>query len=83
MEKEILQTLKEVHRSQQDLLARQEKTLQFLRDESEKSTKIREEAIRLQKQAVERARRIGYFALPLILICAGMIAYLVIKYRIF
>ena len=83
MEKEILETLTGLHQSQQDMISKQEETLQFLRDESEKSTKIREEAILLQKQAVERAKRIGYFAFPLILICAGMIAYLIIKYRIF
>ncbi len=83
MEKEILETLKALRQAQLDMMAKQEEVLQFLRAEAEKSTKIREEAILLQKQAVERAKRIGYFALPLILICAGLIAYLIIKYRIF
>jgi hypothetical protein len=83
MEKEILETLKELRQTQLDMIARQEEAFQFLRDEAEKSTKIREEAILLQKQAVARAKRIGYFALPLILICAGLIVYMILKYRIF
>lgn len=82
MEKEILETLKELCRNQQDMIAKQKETLQFFQDESEKSTKIREETILLQKQAVERAKRIGYLAFPLILICAALIVYLIIKYRV-
>jgi hypothetical protein len=83
MEKDILEMLKDLRRTQLDMVAKQEEALQFLRDEAEKSKKIREEAILLQKQAVERAKRIGYFAFPLILVCAGMIVYLILRYRIF
>lgn len=83
MEEKILETLKKIRQAQLDMMAMQEETLQFLQDEAEKSKKIREEAILLQKQAVERAKRIGYLGFPLILICAGMIIYLMIRYRIF
>jgi hypothetical protein len=83
MDNEILETLNEIRKARQKMMARQEEALQFLRDEAEKSTRIREEAILLQKQAVERSKRIAYLAVPLIFICAGMIVYLMIQYRIF
>jgi hypothetical protein len=82
MENEILETLKEMREAQKELMAKQEEAIQFLRDEAEKSKKIREEAIALQRQAMERAKRISYIAVPLILICAGLILYLLLKYRI-
>jgi len=83
VEKEALEILKEVREAQKEITAKQDELVQLLRGEAEKSKKIREEAIALQRQAMQRAKRISYITVPLILICAGLILYLLVKYRIF
>jgi len=82
VEKEALEILKEVREAQKEMTAKQDELVQLLRSEAENSKKIREEAIALQRQAMQRAKRISYITVPLILICAGLILYLLVKYRI-
>ncbi len=82
MDKEILETLKEMSQAQKDILARQEETLAFLRAEAEKTKKIREESIALQRQAAERVKGISLIAFPAILLCVALLVYLIVKYRI-
>lgn len=83
MDNEILDILKSMQNEQQNFIAKQEATLDFLRSEAENARRVREEAIVLQKQAMARVRRIGYLAAPAILMCVVLIIYLASKYRIF
>lgn len=82
-DREILETLREMRQSQQAMLAKQEEALAFLRTQAEHSTRLGEEAIQLQRVAVERARKITWIAVPGILLCVFLIVYLSVKYRIF
>lgn len=82
MEKELLETLQEMRQAQQDLLAKQDEMLAFLRAESEKAKTIREEALAMQRRAVKRAKHVGYLAFPAILLCVVLLVYLLVKYPI-
>lgn len=89
-DEEILETLKRMREAQAEMLARQEQALakqdealQFLKQQAERTNKVSVESVALQRQAVERAKRIGYVAIPGILICIFLIVYLVVRYRIF
>ena len=66
----------------EQIAAKQDEMLQYLKEEGAKSKKIREEAIALQKRAMENAKRIGVFAFTGILLCIALIVYLSAKYRI-
>lgn len=80
-EQEILATLREIRDAQLEAAARQREALDILKANAERAASIGEESIALQRQAVERAKRIGAFALPAILICIGLLAYLLIRYN--
>ena len=82
MDNQILEVLEAVRQGQQELLARQEESLAFIRKEAEKSAQIRETALTLQRQAIARARRVGRFAFAGILICTSLAVYLIVKYNI-
>jgi hypothetical protein len=83
VESQILEALTEIKTAQQEMVAKQNEALSFLHTEAEKTRKIRDEAMTIQRQAVDRVRRIGYFAFPVIILCAALIIYLMTKYRIF
>lgn len=82
MSTEITDTLRKISDRQLALIARQEETLQFIRAEADKSKRMREEAMAVQKRAVARVRRIGFFAFPAIVACVALLVYLLIKYPI-
>ena len=71
-----------INRSHREIIAKQEETLEFLRAQAERSDRIRQEAVALQKQAVARFRRMGYLILPVILACIFLVVHLITKYRI-
>ena len=89
IEQEMLETLKDIRQTQKEMLARQaqalakqDEALKFLKMQTEQAARISRESIGLQRQAVDRAKRISLIALPLILLCLFLIGYLVSKYHI-
>lgn len=61
----------------------QEDALRFLRERHEHDAKVRDESVSLQRNAVERFRKISYVILPLVALCLGLIVWLMVRYRIF
>jgi len=59
----------------------QEDSLRYLRERYEQDAKVRDESVTLQRAAVERFRKISFFILPLVVICLGLIIWLMVRYR--
>ncbi len=72
--------LKEIEKTQKQSLALIEKQTKLLEDRARQSMQSVEESITLQKQALTRAKSIGLFAVPAIVVCIVAILYLVLKY---
>ena len=77
---EIKALLVEIRDNQKLALERQEEHLAVAREQVSRSRSQVEESLSLQKQAVDRFRRVSLIAVPGILLCIALILYLVIRY---
>lgn len=77
---EIKALLVEIRDNQRLALDRQEEQLAIAREQVSRSRKQVEESISLQRQAVDRFRKISRIAVPAILLCLALILYLVVTY---
>ena len=79
---DIRELLIEIRDNQRLSLQRQEEHLAIARDQVDRSRGQVQESIELQRQAIDRAKKISRIAVPSIIICILLILYLVAKYRI-
>jgi len=77
---EILQLLIEIRDNQRESLRRQDEHLEIARQQLERARTQLTESIALQREAMAKARTIGRIALPAILVCIGLIVYLIVRY---
>lgn len=77
---EVRELLVEIRDNQRLALERQEEHLEVAREQVSRSRAQVEESIQLQRQAVDRFRSISRIALPAIVLCLGLILYLVVTY---
>ena len=70
----------EMRDNQQQALAQQASQLELAREQLERAKGQVEESLALQREAVAKQRTIGRIALPAILVCIGLIVYLVVRY---
>ena len=77
---EIKQLLVEIRDNQREALRSQQEHLDIARQQLERSRTQITESIELQREAVAKARMVGRIALPGILVCIGLIVYLIVKY---
>lgn len=90
MNPETEQTLQAILAEQKKIVAlleagraAQEDGLRYLRERYEQDAKIRDESVALQRNAVDRFRRISYVVLPLVALCVALIIWLMVRYRMF
>ena len=79
---EIRDLLIEIRDNQRLSLQRQEEHLAIAREQIERSRNQVEQSIALQRQAIERVKRISRIAIPGITFCIALIAYLMVRYLI-
>jgi hypothetical protein len=77
---EIVALIKEIRDNQRLALARQEEHLEVARQQLERSRSQVEESIQLQRAAVARVKNISRIALPALVLCLGLIVYLIVRY---
>jgi len=77
---EIIQLLTEIRDNQRLSLQRQEEHLVLAREQSDRSRNQVAESIGLQRQAIDRFKKISRIALPAIGLCVVLILYLLIRY---
>jgi hypothetical protein len=77
---EIRDLLIEIRDNQRLSLKRQEEQLEIARKQIERSSDQVEKSIALQRQAIEKAKQVSRIAIPGILICVGLIVYLLVRY---
>ncbi len=61
----------------------QEDGLRYLRERYEHDARVRDESVALQRNAVERFRKLSYVVLPLVALCIALIVWLMVRYRMF
>ena len=76
----IRDLLVEIRDNQRLSLQRQEEHLEIARKQMERSSGQVQESIELQRQAVDRVRKISRIAVPGVVICIVLILYLLIRY---
>jgi len=79
---EIVTLLREIRDGQREALARMTSQLDLARQQAERMNKVAEDSVRLQRAAIERARRLGLTIAPVIFLLVLLVGYLLIKYRI-
>jgi len=72
--------LVEIRDNQRLSLKRQEEHLEIARKQIERSSGQVQESIELQRQAIDKVKKVSRIAIPGILICVVLIVYLLIKY---
>jgi hypothetical protein len=77
---EIRDLLIEIRDNQRLALQRQEEHLAIAREQIDRSRNQVQESIALQRQAIERVRRVSWVAIPGIVLCVLLIVYLLVKY---
>jgi t-SNARE complex subunit (syntaxin) len=77
---DIRELLIEIRDNQRLSLQRQEEHLEIARKQIERSSGQVQESIELQRQAIDKARKVARIAVPGILVCIVLIVYLVIRY---
>ena len=70
----------EIRDNQRLSLKRQEEHIEIARGQIERSRGQVQESIELQRQAIERVKKISRIAIPGIVICVALIVYLLVKY---
>lgn len=73
---ELKQILIEIRNNQQKALQQQQEHLDIAKKQLERSNNQVSESIDLQKQAMARFKLISMIAIPIILLCIGLIIYL-------
>ena len=76
----IRELLTEIRDNQRLSLQRQEEHLAIAREQIERSRGQVQESIELQRQAIDRVKKISRIALPGIAICIALIIYLLVRY---
>ncbi|HET7766503.1 MAG TPA: hypothetical protein VFK92_15575 [Burkholderiales bacterium] len=77
---DIRELLKEIRDNQRVSLQRQEEHLAIAREQIERSRGQVQESIELQRQAIDRVRKISRIAVPGIVLCIVLIIYLMVRY---
>lgn len=77
---EIRDLLIEIRDNQRLSLQRQEEHLAIAREQIDRSRIQVQESIALQRQAIQRVRRVSWVAIPGIVLCVLLIVYLLVKY---
>jgi hypothetical protein len=77
---EIVALVREIRDNQRLALARQEEHLELARQQLERSRTQVAQSIELQKAAVARVKHLARIALPAIVLCLGLIVYLIVRY---
>lgn len=77
---ELFKLLTEIRDNQKLSLLRQEEHLAIAREQIERARRQVEESIGLQRQAIDRVKKISRIAIPMLLLCVGLIAYLLVRY---
>ncbi|MFO1283549.1 MAG: hypothetical protein U1F51_14020 [Burkholderiales bacterium] len=79
---QIIDLLRRIEANQRSALEVQERQVAFAKAQLERSERIAAESVALQKTAVERQRRVGFLALPLIVLLIVLLAWLLVRWRI-
>ena len=77
---ELMQILVEIRDNQRLSIRKQEEHLEIARQQIERARKQVAESIELQKVAIDRAKTVARVAIPGILLCIGLIIYLIVTY---
>jgi len=77
---DIRELLTEIRDNQRLSLQRQEEHLAIAREQIERSRGQVQESIELQRQAIDRVKKISRIAVPGIAICIVLIIYLLVRY---
>ena len=77
---DIRESLTEIRDNQRLSLQRQEEHLAIAKDQIDRSSGQVQESIELQRQAIDRVKKISRIAVPGIAICIVLITYLVVRY---
>lgn len=77
---EIAELLTEIRDHLREGSKRQTETLEFLRGQAERSKAIVDRSVSLQELAVKRQRSLQVLVLPLVVICIGVLGWLLFKY---
>lgn len=77
---EIRDLLIEIRDNQRLSLQRQEEHLAIAREQIDRSRIQVQESIALQRQAIQRVRRVSWVAIPGIVLCVLLIVYLLVRY---
>jgi hypothetical protein len=78
----IVDLLRRIEANQRQGLDAQRDQLAFARAQMERTERMASESLAVQKAAVERAKRIGAIALPLVVVLLALLAWLLIRYRV-
>ncbi|MGB5706370.1 MAG: hypothetical protein WBM41_06030 [Arenicellales bacterium] len=77
---EIKQLLTEIRDNQKLALQRQEEHLELARLQVDRAGSQVKESIKLQKEAMDRFKRVGRVVFPLIVLCIALIIYLIVRF---
>ena len=78
----IVDLLRRIEANQRQGLDAQREQIAFARVQVERTERMASESLAVQKAAVERAKRAGAIALPLVVVLLALLAYLLIRYRV-
>ncbi len=76
----IQELLLEIRDNQLESLQQQKEQLAIAREQIERSRTQVQESIELQRQAIDRVKKISRIAVPGIILCIALIIYLVVRY---
>jgi hypothetical protein len=77
---EIRDLLIEIRDNQRLSLQKQEEHLAVAREQIDRARRQVQDSIELQRQAIDRVKKVSRIAIPGIILCVALIAYLVIRY---
>jgi hypothetical protein len=77
---EIRDLLIEIRDNQRLSLQKQEEHLAVAREQIDRARRQVQDSIELQRQAIDRVKKVSRIAIPGIIVCVVLIAYLVIRY---
>jgi hypothetical protein len=77
---EIRDLLIEIRDNQRLSLQKQEEHLSVAREQIDRARRQVQDSIELQRQAIDRVKKISRIAVPGIILCVVLIAYLVVRY---
>jgi cbb3-type cytochrome oxidase cytochrome c subunit len=77
---EIRDLLIEIRDNQRLSLQKQEEHLAVAREQIDRARRQVQDSIELQRQAIDKVKKVSRIAIPGIILCVALIAYLVIRY---